>query len=194
MAETGGRKRNYEQMSVDECWAEINSRQVTLKEEYYSTKEILQWSGITVDETLAITPVTSPRKSPVKSPTLALPAPPQTESDASSEFYKKTSYYETPEAPYGATWPPGRFSKLSAGKMKDFIEGHLKFFLKGITKQEEVPLEERVEVQEYNTARNLRNFDVNDCKSYIAVRARERVQLDNSLDRFDNLVFVENKF
>ena len=70
--------------------------------------------------------------------------------------------------------------------MKDFIEGHLKFFLKGITKQEEVPLEERVEVQEYNTARNLRNFDVNDCKSYINVRARERVQLDNSLDRFDN--------
>ena len=186
MAETGGRKRNYEQMSVDECWAEINSRQVTLKEEYYSTKEILRWSGITVDETLAITPVTSPRKSPVKSPTLALPAPPQTESDASSEFYKKTSYYETPEAPYGATWPPGRFSKLSAGKMKDFIEGHLKFFLKGITKQEEVPLEERVEVQEYNTARNLRNFDVNDCRSYINVRARERVQLDNSLDRFVN--------
>ena len=182
MAETGGRKRNYEQMSVDECWAEINSRQVTAKEEYYTTKEILQWSGINVDET---TPISSPQKSPMKSPTLAPPPPQeQVETETSDEFYKKSSYYTSPEAPWGVTWPPGRFSKLSAAKMKDFVEGHLKFYLKGITKQEEVPLEERVEVQEYNTARNLRNFDVNDCKQYIAYRAKQRVHLDNSLDRY----------
>merc|ERR1711935_627504 len=88
MAETGGRKRNYEQMSVDECWAEINSRQVTAKEEYYTTKEILQWSGINVDET---TPISSPQKSPMKSPTLAPPPPQeQVETETSDEFYRKS--------------------------------------------------------------------------------------------------------
>ena len=44
MAEIG-KKRNYEQMTAAECYAEICSRKVQPTDEYYSTEEILRWKG-----------------------------------------------------------------------------------------------------------------------------------------------------
>ena len=39
-----------------------------------------------------------------------------------------------------------------------------------------------MEVQEWNTARNLRQFDEADCHAYIMTIAKERVFIDNSLN------------
>ena len=44
MAEIG-KKRNYEQMTAAECYAEICSRKIEATDEYYSTEEILRWKG-----------------------------------------------------------------------------------------------------------------------------------------------------
>ena len=42
---------------------------------------------------------------------------------------------------------------------------------------------QRAEVQEYNVARNLRQFDENDFRNYVLSVAKHRVFMDNSLNR-----------
>ena len=56
--------------------------------------------------------------------------------------------------------------------------GQYKFFLKGLTKQADVPVDERSEIQEYNVARRLRGNQQAAVEEYIKYRGRERAQQD----------------
>ena len=112
---------------------------------------------------------------------------------AAENFYKKAPFTNKPLAPWGSEiWPAGRYSKIeSQAKMNQFIDGHVKFHLNGITKQEQVPQEEREEVQEYNVQRRLRDFDKQDVDNYIIHMNKKRCFWDYSLNSLYHPIFKE---
>ena len=124
-----GEKRNFDLMTATELWDEIKRRKVTVTEEYFATEEILRREGFSIEP-----------KDQLQSPK-ATPQPvPKSESEVPEAFYQRASLHDIPISPFqgGNPYPAGRYSKIGVSKMKEFISGHMKFYEKGITKQEEV--------------------------------------------------------
>ena len=98
----------------------------------------------------------------------------------SSDFYSFKSQVDIPLPPFpdSRTYPKDVYSAISSSKAQQFVMGQLKFFSKGLTKQADVPVEDRGEIQEYNVARRLRGNQLEDVQGYIKHRGRERAQQD----------------
>ena len=98
----------------------------------------------------------------------------------SSDFYSFKSQVDIPLSPFpdARTYPKDVYSSISATKAQQFVMGQYKFFLKGLTKQADVPVDERSEIQEYNVARRLRGNQQAAVEEYIKYRGRERAQQD----------------
>lgn len=124
-----GEKRNFETMTVSELWDEVKRRKVAMTEEYFATEEILRREGLSIDA-----------KDHLQSPKAASQPVQKSESEVPEAFYQRASLHDIPISPFqgGNPYPAGRYSKIGVSKMKEFVSGHMKFYEKGITKQEEV--------------------------------------------------------
>ena len=124
-----GEKRNFDIMTASELWDEIKRRKVSMTEEYSATEKILRQEGFSIDA-----------KDHLQSPKAGTQPVQKPDSEVPETFYQRASLHEIPISPFqgGNPYPAGRYSKIGVSKMKEFISGHMKFYEKGITKQEEV--------------------------------------------------------
>ena len=96
------------------------------------------------------------------------------------DFYCCQSQTDIPLPPFpdSRTYPKDVYSNISSIKAQQFVLGHMKFFLKGLTKQADVPIDDRSEIQEYNVARRLRANQLEEVQRYIKERGWHRAQKD----------------
>ena len=93
--------------------------------------------------------------------------------------------HQVPLPPYPnqvPLWPLNKYSTLSSGKMVQFIQGHVKYFTKGKTKQEDVEQKNREELIEYNVARRLRESELLDVRNHMIHMTMRRAALGNEID------------
>ena len=97
-----------------------------------------------------------------------------------SDFYSFKSQADIPLPPFpdSRTYPKDVYSNISSTKAQQFIMGQMKFFVKGLTKQADVPVDDRSEIQEYNVARRLRGNQLDEVQGYIKQRGWDRAQQD----------------
>ena len=137
---------------------------------------------VTTDENATVTPDVTVESGEGSESATENPVAP-VENAIDSDFYNPVPMNNIPHSPYlnNVIWPPGAVSDLSEQKMKDFINGHLKFFMKGKFKQADVEEKVRAEMVEYNVARRLRDNKKNEVHQYFRHKAQEQAESDYSL-------------